>query len=118
MMDMEIFDDLMHKINPGQIDFFQATIGTNGSKGTICEVVDAKAIEIIESRVKMGQPPVVDSDVTGEDPNDEAAKKRKVKLLLSGKINNMKQGESSSESSSGSGSNSGSGSSGSGSDDD
>jgi hypothetical protein len=45
-------------------------------------VVDAKAVEIIESRVKMGQTPVLDSDVTGEDPNDEAAKRRKVKLLL------------------------------------
>jgi len=82
MMENLIFDDLMHKINPGQIDFFQATFGTNGSKGTICEVVDAKAVEIIESRVKMGQTPVLDSDVTGEDPNDEAAKRRKVKLLL------------------------------------
>ena len=62
----------------------------------------------------MGQPPVTESDVTGEDPNDEAAKKRKVKLLLQAKTNQQYNDDSSDDSDS----DSGSGSSDSGSDDD
>lgn len=49
-MELEEFNDLLLKINPGQIDFYIACFV--GSKGTICEIIDLKSMEIIESRIK------------------------------------------------------------------
>ena len=39
-----------------QIDFYKACFGSDGQNGQLLQVIDKKAIEMIENRAKMGLP--------------------------------------------------------------
>ncbi len=91
MMEMEEFNELMSKVNPNQIDFYEACFGAYGSKGTLCEVVDKRAMDMVLNRKKNGMPLVKDSEAARHseglgEVGQEGRTGGQVKQLVAGQV--------------------------------
>lgn len=51
---MPEFTELINKVNPNQVDFYDASFGDEGYKGTICTITTRRAMEMVMTRVEHG----------------------------------------------------------------
>ena len=58
MYSLTEFDSLLQKSNPMKIDYYQACFANMGMKGELANQIDKKGKEVIDSRVRMGLPPL------------------------------------------------------------
>lgn len=54
MIEMEEFTELINKVNPNQVDFYDACFSAEGYKGTICQITDRRAMDMVLNRIRNG----------------------------------------------------------------
>jgi len=57
-MNLPAFKELQYRINPGNIDLYQACFGAEGIVGELIATLDKKVHEILKNRIRMGLPAI------------------------------------------------------------
>ena len=68
MKSIKLTKDLMFKMNPGELDLYEAAFGADGMIGELVAVIDSKVKANLQNRISMGLKPFeITEDVVGKD---------------------------------------------------
>ena len=58
MIEFSETKDLLYKMDPGQLDLYDACFGTEGIMGELIVLIEKKAREMLDLRIQLGKDPI------------------------------------------------------------
>ena len=83
MKSIKLTKDLMFKMNPGELDLYEAAFGADGMIGELVAVIDSKVKANLQNRIKMQLRPfeIIEEEVVKDAKGKQVQMARKSKFI-------------------------------------